>query len=188
MTKGRCVGERPADGSQDAACVHRSAPQHRIWSCKGCAGKGDEERKRTLTLAFWQTGSGMQDVREADARGLQPPKQNCILDVRTRLRLGTLVGRRTHVGLAAETEFTCEARSSVSTAGLVGMGADSTHCSMERTRRTARWRYCRIRVSSGSARSREQESGVPCLLSGNGGERGEEREDEGSGELEGHDG
>ena len=32
----------------------------------------------TLTLAFWQTGSGEQDVRELDASGLQPPKQNCV--------------------------------------------------------------------------------------------------------------
>ena len=32
---------------------------------------------RTLTLAFWQTGSGMQEVRLLDASGLQPPKQNC---------------------------------------------------------------------------------------------------------------
>ncbi len=31
-----------------------------------------------LTLAFWQTGSGEQDVRELDASGLQPPKQNWI--------------------------------------------------------------------------------------------------------------
>ena len=32
----------------------------------------------TLTLAFWQTGSGMQEVRLLDASGLQPPKQNCV--------------------------------------------------------------------------------------------------------------
>ena len=42
---------------------------------------GDGRKKRgggLLTLAFWQTGSGEQDVSELDASGLQPPKQNCV--------------------------------------------------------------------------------------------------------------
>ena len=39
-----------------------------------------------LTLAFWQTGSGMHESRVLEERGLQPPRQNCNEPISSQIR------------------------------------------------------------------------------------------------------
>lgn len=62
--------------SKERNCYRRVRRLQDTWSMAATVEAGILEHRTRLTLASLQIGSGMQESRDFEARGLQPPKQN----------------------------------------------------------------------------------------------------------------